>query len=141
LGILNKFLIRDIGKRDRINFSKKIATFCQTNILGLTRALFPDIASRIPPLEPNHVANPIVLDRKTPNLFIKRVGSAIARQARPPHHWFPGNFGHVERSEYVNTLYLLSPSAKRINFYSLGLSTRFSQWKSLNLLNLLVIGH
>jgi len=55
---------------------------------------FPDIASRIT-LKPNHVTNPIILDRKIPNLLIKSDGSAIARQARPPHR-VPGNcFGHV----------------------------------------------
>jgi len=87
---------------------------------------FPDIASRIP-LEPNHMANPIVLDREIPNLLIKRVGSAIARQARPPH-WFPGNcFGHVENNELKKRVREYSipslPLGEKDQFLATGLST------------------
>jgi len=87
--------------------------------------LFPDIASRIPPLEPNHVANPIVLDRKISNLFIKREGSAIARQARPPHHWFPGNcFGHVDCEKRVREYSIPSLAlGEKDQFLATGLST------------------
>lgn len=124
--------------KDKDPFAKRlrltIPATTQASALALRRKIpgylfgsrirrFPDIASRIT-LKPNHVTNPIILDRKIPNLLIKSDGSAIARQARPPHR-VPGNcFGHVENnemlkevsSEYVNTLYLLSPLVKRINF-------------------------